>query len=203
MSGFSKFSYFNLGNEGGARGFVSRVCLRKAHGANFTDERIEFGAWPALKPSTPLGQLPTLEIDGEVFSQSIPISQYAATIAGLYPTDPILALRSNVVVATVDEAWNKLGSTPKDEKARIAYAEEAAPKFLAFFAKSLGSDKFFGGASEPQWVDLWVYSYVHFATSGFFDFVPKDFVLRHAPTIQAHHDAVAASQLYKDFGTPE
>ena len=202
MSTSTKLTYFNL-NIGGARGFVARVCFRKVQGSNFNDERIDFSAWPALKPSTPLGQLPILELDGEVFTQSIPISKYAATLAGLYPTDPLLALRADAIVATVDDIWNKLGSTPKEEKARIAYAEEIAPKFLHFFAKNLGTDKFFCGQAEPTFADLWLYQYVKFAQSGFFDFVPKDFVLRHAPTIQAHHDAVAASQLYKDFGTPE
>jgi len=151
----------------------------------------------------PLGQLPLLEVEGETFCQSVPISKYAAKLAGLYPAEPLAALRADEVVAVVDEVWNKMGATPKDEKARVAYAEEVAPKYLAHLAKRLGAGPFFFGAAEPQWADLWVYEYVRFATNGFFDHIPKDFVARHAPALAAHYDAVLASELYKAHGTPE
>ena len=48
-----------------------------------------------------------------------------------------------------------------------------------------------------------MYQYVALFTSGFFDFIPKSFVADAAPTIAAHAEAVKASELYKQFGTPE
>ena len=85
----------------------------------------------------------------------------------------------------------------------MAWAEEVAPKYLKHLAKVLGEGAFFGGAASPQWADLWVYQFVEFFTSGFFDFVPKDFVQRHAPTIAALAARVKASELYASCGTPE
>ena len=77
-----------------------------------------------------------------------------------------------------------------------------APKYLLALAKRLGDKKFFGG-EEPNWADLWMYQYTTFFTSGFFDFLPKDFVAVAAPAIAKHAEAVKASELYKKFGTPE
>jgi glutathione S-transferase len=188
-----------------ARGFVTRVCLRKAQGAAFVDHRHTFAEWAAVKASgvAPLGQLPILEVEGGVYTQSIPQSAYAAKLAGLYPSTPLDALKADEIVAVIDECWNKLGGTPKDAAARVAYAEEVAPKYLALLAKRLGAGPFFGGAAEPQWADLWLFAYMRIATAGFFDHVPQDFVARHAPALAAHFEAVKASALYKSFGTPE
>ena len=40
-------------------------------------------------------------------------------------------------------------------------------------------------------------------TSGFFDFIPKDFIEVAAPTIAAHAARFKDSELYKHHGTPE
>ena len=92
-------TYFKLP----ARAFVARICLRKA-GVAFTDRRLEFPEWGALKQTGfgPLGQLPVLEVEGVQYCQSIPISKYAATLAGLYPAAPLAALQADEVVAIVD-----------------------------------------------------------------------------------------------------
>lgn len=83
-----KLSYFSIPSSG-ARGFVARVALRSAAAdgkiASFEDKRYTFGEWPAVKASgvPPLGQMPFLEVNGNVICQSIPISSYACKVAGL------------------------------------------------------------------------------------------------------------------------
>ena len=100
--------------------------------------------------------------------------------------------------------WNKIGATSKDKpETRVAFAEEHCPKYLAFLSKKLGDAPFFGGAASPQWADLWVYQFVAFFTSGFFDHVPADFVARHAPKLAELCARVKASELYAKHGTPE
>jgi prostaglandin-H2 D-isomerase / glutathione transferase len=194
-----KLTYFGLG----ARGFVTRVCLRKA-GKLSEDKRLTFADWAVFegKKDLPLGQLPALEVDGKLYCQSVPLSCYAAKLAGLYPTTPLEQLEADEVVAILDELWNKGGAVPKDEEKRVAYAKETAPKFLKALEKRLGDKTFFGGA-EPMWQDLWVYQYVAMFTSGFFDFIPKDFVEVASPAIAAHAARVKESDLYKHHGTPE
>ena len=116
-------TYFGLA----ARGFHIRVALRKA-GLLTEDKRLSFADWAVFeKSSLPLGQLPALEVDGKTYCQSVPLSAYAAKLAGLYPATPLeqlgalyLAVLScsplaydafptaaDEVVAIVDELWNK------------------------------------------------------------------------------------------------
>jgi hypothetical protein len=200
--------YLELGAHG-ARAFVARVCFRKfaaESGSAFEDVRVPFSSWAALKSSgvAPLNQLPILFIGERTITQSVPISAFAARQAGLFPTDPLAALASEEVVAIVDELWNRISSTSKERPdSRVSYANDVAPRYLSLLSKRLGDDTFFGGADTPAWVDLWVFQYVSFFSSGFFDSVPTDFVARHAPLLVAHADRVKASELYLKYGSPE
>ena len=167
------------------------------------DERISFKDLPALKSSgkLPNGQLPVLHVgEGTTFCQSTALSRYAAKLASLYPNDALAALIQDEVVATIDEVWSKV---PANEPAlRAAYGDSVAPKFLPSIAARLGDASFFGGAT-PGWADLWVYVYVSFFTSGFFDGVDKDFVVKCAPSLAALAERVKASELYTKHGKPE
>lgn len=90
-----KLTYF----DGPGSAELTRLMFHYG-GVPFTDERISFEAFAELKPSLPLGQVPVLEVDGTVFSQSMAIARYAAKIAGVYPTDPVEALRVDMVSET-------------------------------------------------------------------------------------------------------
>jgi hypothetical protein len=61
-----KLTYFNI------QGAAEKVRLAFVLGAvPFDDVRVPFPEWPALKPTTPYGQLPLLTIDdGEPMAQS-------------------------------------------------------------------------------------------------------------------------------------
>jgi glutathione S-transferase len=99
--------------------------------------------------------------------------------------------------------WNKIGATSKDKpETRVAWAEEVSPKYLALLAARLGAGPFFAGAA-PGWADCWVYVFIGFFTSGFFDHVPQDFVARHAPALAAFVERFKASELYTSFGNAE
>ncbi|XP_047108255.1 glutathione S-transferase-like [Schistocerca piceifrons] len=52
-------------------------------GAEYEDIRVEWADWPSLKPDTPYGTLPVLEVDGKKLGQSIPICRYLAKQYGL------------------------------------------------------------------------------------------------------------------------
>jgi len=73
-----KLHYFNIR----ARAELIRWELSYA-GQEFEDIRVEMPDWPALKPTTPFGQLPYLEFDGKPLAQSITISRFIARKHGL------------------------------------------------------------------------------------------------------------------------
>ncbi|XP_076654961.1 glutathione S-transferase S4 [Halictus rubicundus] len=70
-----KLTYFNVMGLGEPIRF-----LLSYGGVDFEDVRLEHSSaeWTAMKTTTPFGQLPTLEFDGKVYSQTLPICQYLA-----------------------------------------------------------------------------------------------------------------------------
>lgn len=59
-----------------------RVAL-KAAGVEFEDQRVSFPEFGALKPTLPAGQLPVLEVDGTMYTQSGAILRWAGKKTGL------------------------------------------------------------------------------------------------------------------------
>ncbi|CAI2332156.1 unnamed protein product [Caenorhabditis sp. 36 PRJEB53466] len=73
-----KLTYFpSRGN-----GEVARQILAYA-GQEFVDERIPKDQWPAIKDSTPFGQLPVLYVDGKPLAQSVAIDRFLARQFGI------------------------------------------------------------------------------------------------------------------------
>ena len=66
-----KLTYF----DGKGRAEISRHILSYA-GVRFTDERLNFEQFGALKPSLPYGQVPILNYKGQEICQSITIARY-------------------------------------------------------------------------------------------------------------------------------
>merc|ERR1712203_904765 len=91
-----KLTYFNLR----ARAEPARLVLAYA-GAKYDDVRLPAPwdnpkPWATLKPTTPYGQCPLLEWEGEVIAQSMAITRFLAAQFGLKG-------RNNVESAQVDE----------------------------------------------------------------------------------------------------
>jgi len=83
-----KLTYFNI------QGVAEKVRLTlHLGGIPFEDVRVAFPDWPALKPTTPYGQLPFMEINGKPpMAQSHAMLRYAGRLAAekgvpLYATD--------------------------------------------------------------------------------------------------------------------
>jgi glutathione S-transferase len=87
--------------------FPGRIeTARLAHhiaGIPFVDDRIQVEDWPALKPKTPFGQVPTISVDGDVYAQSKAIARYAGRLAGLYPAVPTQAMAVDMLLESIDE----------------------------------------------------------------------------------------------------
>ncbi|KAF1324562.1 Glutathione s-transferase, partial [Globisporangium splendens] len=139
-----KLSYFNIA----ARGELSRLIFTYANVA-FTDDRVT--NFPELKPKLPFGQLPALEVDGTLYAQSMAIARYAARVGGLYPQDPVDALRVDMISETLAEVlyaylgaqFGEKDATLKAEKFK-KLVEETAPKAFGVL-ETMVQGKFFLG----------------------------------------------------------
>ncbi|CAH0477826.1 unnamed protein product [Peronospora belbahrii] len=127
-----KLTYFT----GPGRAELSRLIL-SAGNVPYEDERLDRNAFLAIKPTLPLGQVPVLNVDGTMYSQSMAIARYAAKLSGLYPQDPLDCLRVDMVSESLidiktlisDITYRTPDEATKAEKT-TKLLEESVPKTL-------------------------------------------------------------------------
>jgi glutathione S-transferase len=162
----------------GSRGEECRLALHLG-GFDFDDVRIQSAEWAALKPNTPYGALPILELPGKpALAQSNPILVYVGGQCGLHPNDPYEAAQHEALMEYVEDLRHTVGPTLRisDEAQKRAAREELARNFLPNWAanveKQLGDHPFVGG-SKLNVVDLKLYMIVRWFASGTVDHVPS------------------------------
>lgn len=183
-----KFTYFDMD---GGRGEAARLALSIA-GIAFEDDRIAFTDWPALKPKTPFGATPVLEVNGQTLAQSNAINRYVGKLAGLYPENAWEAALCDEAMDTIEDLMNQIVPTlfmPEEKKikARKELAEGPIPFFLERLEARLverGGEYF--ADNRFTVADLKVYLLTHFLSSGALEFVPADIVRNAAPTLAEH-----------------
>jgi glutathione S-transferase len=177
-----------------SRGEECRLALHIA-GVDFEDARLPRAEWPTLKPKTPFGSLPVLELPGRPpLAQSIAILVYIGRQYGLHPKDDFEAARHEAVMASVEDLRAALAPSLRiaDEaekrKAREALLASYLPMWGANIEKQIGDGPFFAGATLNV-VDLKLYVAVHWLSGGTVDHIPAT-VFAAYPRLNRLHDAV-------------
>jgi glutathione S-transferase len=185
-----RLTYFD---QAASRGEECRLALHLA-GVDFEDRRLRREEWAALKPETPFGGLPILEVPGRpVLAQSNAILVFVGRRYGLHPKDDFEAARHEAMMSHVEDARGQVGNTlhlPADEKKRIReqLAYEGLPVWATRAEKQISGGPFFGGP-ELQVVDLKIYMLVRWFASGILDHIPSS-VIADFPKLNRVHDAV-------------
>ncbi|MCA9717581.1 MAG: glutathione S-transferase family protein [Myxococcales bacterium] len=184
-----RLTYFDFSG----RGEDARLAYFIA-GVDFEDNRIKGAAWRELKPSTPFGGLPTLEIEGKgVLAQSNAILTYIGREHGLHPQDNWEAARHEALMAAVEELRGAISRTlglSPDEKRRVR-EELAAGEMQTWGAnveRQLGDGPFVAGEALSV-VDLKLFVLLNWFVSGTLDHVPAD-VFRGFPRLMGVFEAV-------------
>ena len=60
------------------RGEITRMLFTLVGSADFEDKRVSRDQWESLKPTSPLKELPYLEVDGFIVAQSHAIERFVA-----------------------------------------------------------------------------------------------------------------------------
>lgn len=154
-----KLTYFN----GRGRAEVARMMFAIA-GAEYEDNRISFDDWPKLKPDTPFGQMPLLEVGGKMICQSNTINRYVARQFGFAGKTPWEEAEADMMVDCVDDVANSLfaiARSPDDaqtkEKRFSEFMTEEMPALLASFEKILSENHGGGGyfvGDSMTWADI-------------------------------------------------
>jgi glutathione S-transferase len=132
-----KLTYFDFKG----RAELTRMIFHYG-GVAFTDTRVARADFPTLKPKLPFGQVPILEVDNTVYSQSMAIARYAAKISGLYPAQALQALEADMfscALTEVVEAFVGFASKMADEAGKAQkkklFAEETVPTMFGALEK--------------------------------------------------------------------
>lgn len=147
-----KLNYFN----GRGRGEVARVLFAVA-GVKYEDNRIEFADWPKIKPTTPVGSLPVLEVDGKIVATSQAINRHLAREFKLYGKNNEEHADVDMVCEVLLDIFTPMIqiSFEKDEKAKEEkqkkFMSETIPTMCGYMEKKLdannGGNSFFVGDS--------------------------------------------------------
>jgi len=125
-----KLHYFDM--NGGA-GEPIRNAFRLAK-ISFEDIRVKREDWPSLKVDAVkcvFGQMPLLEMDGQFFAQSMAILRYVGKVSGLYPADPVEALRVDELLDAVIDIRTKISPTyALPDAERIAARQKLVETFI-------------------------------------------------------------------------
>jgi len=159
-----KLLYFN----GAGRAETIRIALHAA-GINFTDTRILGKDWPAIKPTTPLGSIPVLTVDGEPHCQSVSLARYAGKLGGFYPEDPLQALVVDEAIESLNElmAVAPKHSDPEELlKLRKEYQAGTMTKYVTFLESLIQKNGGVGFASTPSIADLTLWGTVKMIRTG-------------------------------------
>jgi len=153
-----KLTYFPIAGRAEVSRWIFAVAKQP-----YTDDRIKWEEWPALKATTPFGQLPLLTVDGVTISQSHVIDEFLARQFNLAGSTPVEHARAAMIGQCCEDALKPLfplrTETDDGKKAEIVkkYTTEQVPQFLALFDNLLksngGGDGYFVG-SKLTYADL-------------------------------------------------
>ena len=189
-----KLTYFDFA---GGRAEPARLAFHLG-GIAFEDHRFAPAEFAEVRKTTPLNQVPTLQIGGEQVTQSDAITRYAGKLAGLYPEDPVQALYCDEVMSALEDVTIRIGNTfglagDALKSAREALAADLLPRYLRWLDSRLEAH---GGEyladRRLTIADLKAFVLLGWLSSGKLDHIPTDLVDTVAPKLAAYVARIAA-----------
>ena len=189
-----KLSYFDFD---GGRGEATRIALSIA-GLDWEDDRVTFPEFAGMREGTPLNAVPTLEIDGDVYTQSNAMNRFFGKQAGLYPADPWQAFLCDEIMEALEDVSHATVRTfglegEELRNARQKLVDEVFTRYLKFLDKRLtaaGGSYFVNG--QLSMADLKAFVWIRSVRSGVLDHVPADLVDSVAPNLVKHLQRILA-----------
>lgn len=187
-----KLTYFDFP---GGRGEECRLALYLA-GVDFEDHRIKGPTWMELKPDTPFGGLPVLEIEGKgKLAQSNVILTFIGQNHGLLPSDPWDAAQHAAIMGACEDLRVKLQYTAvgASEEEKKAARDELASGYLKEWGGRMENriEGPFVGGSTPSVADIKLFVIQKWFVGGGLDHIPTD-VFADFPKLMVVYAAVKA-----------
>ena len=137
-----KLIYFNARG----RAETARLLFAQA-GVKYEDERVDSEEWKKLKPFTPYGALPVLEVDGKQLAGSGPIARFLAEKFGLAGSDDFENADLASIADVVEDTLQRIIPVhyEKDETRKAGLQKELVethfPRYFGTLEKRAASNK--------------------------------------------------------------
>lgn len=195
-----KLTYFDIS---GGRGEPIRLAF-KLGGIDFEDVRLSFAEWAQKRESAPFHQVPFLQIDHQLVTQSNAILRYVGKLAGLYPEDPYQALLCDELLDAVEDLWQKLGRTMGLEGEALKTARETLvqgpyTRYLEQFEARLKRGGEFFADGRLTVADLQIFVFCRSLQSGHLDHIPQDLISKVAPEVAKHQQRISEVPAIKEY----
>ena len=189
-----KLTYFDFN---GGRAEPARLAMHIG-GIPFEDNRFAAKDFSEIRKTTPLNQVPTLQVNDVQVTQSDAITRYVGKQAGLYPADVFQALLCDEVMGVLEEVNVKIGATfgmtGEDLKnARDALVAGPLTRYLRWLQTQLadhGGEYF--ADNRLTIADLKALVILRWLSSGVLDHIPGNLVETEAPKLRIYMDRIAA-----------
>jgi glutathione S-transferase len=194
-----QLTYFDFS---GSRGEECRLALHVA-GVEFEDHRLKGPDWPTVKPTTPFGALPVLEVDGKGrLAQSNAILGWVGRSHGLLPDDAWEAARHDAVMCAVEELRARLDPSmrTKDDADKKRMREELVEGYIPAWGRNVEAQIAgpFVGGDRISVADIKLFVVLQWFAKGGLDHVPRD-VLSRFPKIERLFEAVKSHPRVVDW----
>jgi glutathione S-transferase len=170
-----RLTYFD---QASSRGDECRLALFLG-GVDFEDNRIARSAWPALKPTTPFGSLPTFELPGKPpVSQSNAILGYIGRSHGLLPTDAWEVMRLESLMCAAEDLRHAVTKTfgIEDPAELVRRRRELVDGPIKTWASGMEKQIVgpFAGGDQISVADIKLFIVMGWFKKGVLDHVPTD-----------------------------
>jgi glutathione S-transferase len=187
-----KLTYFDAP---ASRGEECRLALHVA-GIDFEDVRLKRPDWMGVKPNSPFGSVPFLEMPGQPpLGQSNAILVLIGRLNDLHPKDLFEAARHEALMCHAEDLRHaitpsmRMSDDEEKQKARAALANGYLPTWAANTEKHLSSDGPFISGTKMHVADIKLYLSVQWLASGALDHIPAT-VFDSYPKLNRVYDAV-------------
>ncbi|XP_046392667.1 glutathione S-transferase-like [Ischnura elegans] len=154
-----KMTYFPV------KGLGEPIRFLLAYGKiEYEDYRFDSAKWPEIKPTTPFGKAPTLEIDGKVLHQSVAISRYLAKQLKLAGDNDWESLECDIMVDTIGDLRAQIAAyyydkeNPNRGTKKDLLVKETVPFYLQKLDAVVAKNNGYLANGKLTWADLFFVS---------------------------------------------
>ncbi|XP_071439845.1 glutathione S-transferase-like [Hetaerina americana] len=150
-----KLTYFPV------KGLGEPIRFLLAYGKiEFEDYRFDVAKWPEIKPTTPFGKSPVLEIDGKVLHQSVAISRYLAKQLKLAGDNDWESMECDIMVDTVGDLRAQIAAyyydkeNPNRGSKKELLVKETVPFYLGKLDAVVSKNNGYLANGKLTWADF-------------------------------------------------